>query len=101
VVRTARLSREILLETNDQRQQISSDVDAIIKELKAESTLPAGGILESHLLVDDLGLDSISVMEFISMLTEKYDVDIDLEDVQHCRSVGDVIDFVQPLVKAA
>ena len=48
-------------------------------------------------LRDDLGLDSIHSMELLSAVTEKYEVDVDMEEVQDITTVGDVVGFLLKL----
>lgn len=64
---------------------------AIIRRLKPELT---GEIRGEDRLRDDLGLDSLHSMELLSEVTEKYEVDIDVEQVQDVRTVADVVNFL-------
>lgn len=42
-------------------------------------------------LREDLGLDSVSSMELLSILAEKYDVDIEMEEAVAISTVAEVI----------
>ncbi|MBK7397185.1 MAG: acyl carrier protein [Myxococcales bacterium] len=71
--------------------QITRDLETIIRRLKPEHS---GDIRATDRLRDDLGLDSLHSMELLSEVTEKYEVDIDVEQVQDVRTVGDVVQFL-------
>lgn len=47
---------------------------------------------------DDIGLDSLHSMELLSEVTEKYEVDVDPEDLQDVRTVRDVVSFLAGLL---
>lgn len=72
-------------------EQITRDLEAIIRRIKPEY---ADTIRATDRLRDDLGLDSLHSMELLSEVTEKYAVDVDVEQVQDVRTVGDVVKFL-------
>lgn len=78
-------------------EQIARDLETIIRRLKPELS---GDIKASDRLRDDLGLDSLHSMELLSEVTEKYEVDIDVEQVQDVRTVGDVVQFLSTVLAA-
>lgn len=49
-------------------------------------------------LREDLGLDSMSVIELLYKLEESFDVQIPDQDLGQLRTVGDVMDYVQRIV---
>lgn len=53
-----------------------------------------GEIRDDDRLRDDLGLDSLHSMELLSEVTEKYEVDVDVEQLNDVRTVGDVVTFL-------
>lgn len=59
---------------------LSMDADKI----KMESTF-----------IDDLGADSLDVVELIMALEEEFDMEIPDEDAEKIVSVGDVVDYVK------
>jgi acyl carrier protein len=75
--------------------QIRADVEAVIRRIRPELS---GPIHTSDRLRDDLGLDSLHSMELLSELTEKYQVDVDPEDLKDVRTVGDVSAFLAELL---
>jgi acyl carrier protein len=50
-------------------------------------------------LREDLGLDSLQSMELLSRISEKWDVDVEMEDMIDVRTVNDVVTFMTRLSK--
>ena len=50
--------------------------------------------------VDDLGADSLQLVEMTLVLEETFDIDIDDDDVQTILTVKDAIDYVEKRVGA-
>lgn len=73
------------------RERIQHDLQAIIRRLRPDF---AGEISDQDRLRDDLGLDSLHAMELLSEVTEKYEVDVDVEQLNDVRTVGDVVTFL-------
>jgi acyl carrier protein len=79
------------------KEDIKKDVDAIIRRIRPDIT---GDIRTSDRLREDLGLDSLHSMELLSAVTEKYEVDVDVEQVQDVRTVSDVVGFLSKVLSA-
>ena len=45
--------------------------------------------------VEDLGADSLDLMELASTLEEKYEVSIDKEELKKITKVGDVLELIK------
>lgn len=71
-------------------EQIKNDVETIIKRIRPD----VKEVKDSDRLRDDLGLDSLHSMELLSSVTEKYEVDVDVEQLQEVKTVGDVVAFL-------
>jgi acyl carrier protein len=76
-------------------QQIKQEVETIIRRIRPENK---NEIRDSDRLREDLGLDSLHSMELLSAVTEKYEVDVDVEQLQDVRTVGDVVAFLSKLL---
>ncbi|MCL2087329.1 MAG: acyl carrier protein [Oscillospiraceae bacterium] len=50
--------------------------------------------LESH-IQDDLGADSLDVVDLVMSFEEEFDVEIPDEDVENIKTVGDVVKYVE------
>ena len=48
-------------------------------------------------VVEDTGLDSVSVMDFVMELEDEFDITIPLDRIAEIRTVGDLADAVQTL----
>jgi acyl carrier protein len=76
------------------RNEIEQDLAQIIRRLRPELS---GEIRGADRLRDDLGLDSLHSMELLSEITEKYAIDVDMEQVAEIRTVSDVTQFLVDL----
>lgn len=56
------------------------------KEIKMESTF------------EDLGADSLDIVELIMAIEEEYDIQISDEEAEKAQSVGDVVNYINTLV---
>jgi acyl carrier protein len=52
-------------------------------------------IRPEHRLRDDLGMDSVSSMELLSMLAEDFELDVGVEDVADVHTVSATIELVK------
>lgn len=71
---------------------IQKQIYTIIHELTAIA--PSDITLDDDLR-GDLGMDSVSSMELISMLSEEFDIDVDIEDAMQVVDVRGVIEMAQ------
>ena len=71
-----------------------------IQEMLAEAlNLPIEKITADAKIVDDLGADSLDVVELLSRLEDEYGTTIPDEDVENLVTVGDVAAELEKLVK--
>lgn len=71
----------------------------ILEQVKGaiEATLKADGkeiALESR-LVDDLGGDSLDMLELMMALEERFNIEVPDEDAESVNTVGDVVNYVK------
>ncbi len=57
-------------------------------------------VLEANLL-DDLGADSLDVVELTMALEEEFTIQVPDEDLENIRTVKDTIDYVQTRAEVA
>ncbi|MCL2822945.1 MAG: acyl carrier protein [Polyangiaceae bacterium] len=74
---------------------LRNDIDEIIRRIRPDFK---GEIKDSDRLREDIGLDSLHSMELLSGVTEKYELDVDIEEVQEVKTVGDVVKFLQTTI---
>lgn len=72
------------------RDAITGGVLAILREARVKDVEPA---LESRIL-EDLGFDSMSVIEVTSLFEERFEITIPLSDLPRIRTVADVVEYV-------
>ena len=63
---------------------IASQLGIDEEEIKMESSF-----------VNDLGADSLDIVELIMALEEKYDIEIPDEEVEKIVTVGDIVEYVK------
>ncbi len=73
-------------------EEISSKIKGIIAEQLGVSLEE---VKETASFIDDLGADSLDIVELIMALEEEFEVEIPDEDAEKIQSVGDAIKFVQ------
>lgn len=67
-------------------------INRILSELTA---IPSDRIRQADRLREDLGMDSVSRMELVSMLAEEFDIDIELEEAVAVEDVGSIYVLAQ------
>ena len=67
-------------------------VNAIIGE---QLGLDEGVLVREANLLDDLGADSLDVVELVMALEEEFGLEMPDEDVDNIRTIGDIIDYVE------
>lgn len=63
--------------------------------IKVQDPAKALLISEKTSLKDDLGVDSIELMEFVINVEDAFSVSIPDEDVETLMTIGDLIDYLQ------
>lgn len=46
-------------------------------------------------IVDDLGADSLDVVDLVMSLEEEFDIEIPDEDVENMKTVGDIVKYIE------
>jgi len=72
------------------------DIEKRVKEIIVEQL----GVNESEVtpeakFVDDLGADSLDLVELVMALEEEYNMEISDEDAEKILTVGDAIEYIQ------
>jgi acyl carrier protein len=70
---------------------------ALARELKRD---PAT-IAPEHALREDLGLNSLDAIELMFKVEEEFDLEIPDADLQHLRTVGDLISYLEARLQGA
>lgn len=80
-------------------EQLSKKVNSIIGEKLGVSD-SASLIPEANLL-DDLGADSLDVVEVVMALEEEFNIEVPDKDVESIRTIGDIVQYVGARIEAS
>lgn len=69
--------------------------DVVVEQL---SVAPDAVKMDSK-IIEDLGADSLDVVELVMALEEKFDIEIPDSDAEKLKSISDVVTFIEGLNK--
>ena len=72
-------------------QDIASEVKRIIKE---QLDVEEKDIKPESTFIEDLGADSLGLVELVLAFEEAFEIDIPDEDTEKIRTVGDAVSFI-------
>jgi acyl carrier protein len=72
-------------------------VETKVKKVIAQkiANIDIDDIVPEASLIDDLGADSLTIVELIMSMEETFDIEIDDEDAEKLVTVQDAIDFIK------
>ncbi len=73
-------------------QKIEAEVKRIIKE---QLDVDEKDIKPESTFIDDLGADSLGLVELVLAFEEQFEIDIPDEDTEKIRTVQDAVDYIQ------
>lgn len=79
-----KLSEEIKI-----MKETVTNIVADILELETDA------ITETALIIDDLGADSIAVMEIVMELESEYDFEVPTEDAINLTTVAEIVSYIE------
>jgi acyl carrier protein len=71
-----------------------STEDKVKKIIAEKLSVDLVEVIPEASFVDDLGADSLDLVELIMTMEEEFDIDISDEDAEKLESVKDAIDFI-------
>jgi len=74
---------------------IMSVEDKIKKVIAEKLSVDINDVVPKASFVDDLGADSLDLVELIMSMEEEFDIDIDDKDAEKIKTVQDVFDYVK------
>ncbi|MBL8047537.1 MAG: acyl carrier protein [Chthonomonas sp.] len=74
----------------DRNEILQKVIDITVKEL----VVKAEEVTEASSFTEDLGADSLDVVELVMALEDEFGKDIPDEDVQNLKTVKDVVDYL-------
>ncbi len=66
------------------KEIISQQLDVDLANIKPEAAF-----------IDDLGADSLAIVELVLAFEEQFEIDIPDEDTEKIRTVGDAVSYIQ------
>ena len=74
----------------------SEEVFDKVKEIIVEQLgVAENAVTEESSFIDDLGADSLDIVELIMALEEEFDMEIPDTDAEKVVTVGDVVDYIK------
>ena len=65
-------------------QILAEQLDANVETITAETKI-----------AEDLGADSLDVVELLMSIEDEFDVEVPDEEIENVKTVGDVVDYIQ------
>ena len=74
----------------------SEEVFDKVKEIIVEQLgVAEDSVTEEASFIDDLGADSLDIVELIMALEEEFDIEIPDSDAEKVVTIGDVVDYIK------
>jgi acyl carrier protein len=77
---------------SEERMDIAEKVKEIISQ---QLDVDLAEVKEAASFIDDLGADSLAIVELVLAFEEQFEIDIPDEDTEKIRTVGDAVSYIQ------
>jgi len=75
---------------------MAGEVENRVREIISEQLgVAANEVTPEASFIEDLGADSLDIVELVMALEEEYGMEISDEDAEKIRTVKDVVDYIQ------
>ncbi len=74
------------------------EVFETVKEIIAEELAVDADEVTAEATFDDLGADSLDIVEVVMAFEEEFDIEISDEDAEDINTVQDAVDYIEELV---
>ncbi len=69
-----------------------------VREILADQLdLDEGSITMDSFIVEDLGADSLDVVDIVMRLEEEFDIEVPDEEIENMKTVGDIVHFLESM----
>ena len=76
------------------------DIAGKVKEIVSQQLdVDANEIKETSQFIDDLGADSLAIVELVLAFEEQFEIDIPDEDTEKIRTVQDAVEYIESHTK--
>ncbi len=77
--------------------EVNMDIFEKVKDLIADNLDVADkeSISENSSITDDLGADSLDVVDLVMAIEDEFGVDIPEEEVENIKTVGDIVKYIE------
>jgi acyl carrier protein len=82
----------LLIKIKEKNMALIDDVKEVVVE---QLNVNADEVKEDSKFVEDLGADSLDVVELVMALEEKFDIEIPDSDAESIATVGDAVKYVE------
>jgi acyl carrier protein len=77
------------------------DIGDKVKEIVSQQLdVDKANIKEESAFIDDLGADSLAIVELVLAFEEQFEIDIPDEDTEKIRTVGDAVKYIETRKKS-
>ncbi len=74
---------------------MSGEIEAQVNEIVCEQLdVEPGDVEAAKSFTDDLGADSLAIVELVLALEDKFDIKIPDDEVDKIRTVGDAVNYI-------
>ena len=70
-------------------------LDRIIEIINEQLNIDDAVITEETSFMDDLGVDSLDLLELVMAFEEEYNIELNPEELEGIQTVGDVMDYIK------
>jgi len=70
-------------------------LDKVKKILVDQLDVEESAITLESSIIDDLGADSLDIVDMVMSLEEEFDIEIPDEEIESMKNVGDIVKFIE------
>jgi len=78
--------------------EVENILDRVIDIVAEELAVDRDEVTEDSSFIEDLGADSLDVVELVMAFEEEFDVEIPDEDAENIRTVDDAVSYLEDIL---